>query len=58
MDVTIHELNIKYQAEAMPQSFVINESAQNWEIWHKQFGHISYSMLKEMLDNNLVRDLM
>jgi hypothetical protein len=36
------------------QCFVVNDPVQNWETWHKRFGHISYSGLQQMLDNNLV----
>ena len=54
MEVSIREPNIKYQVEAIPQSFVIKEAAQNWATWHKRFGHIGYGALQEMLDNNLI----
>jgi hypothetical protein len=37
-----------------PQTFMSNEPSQNWETWHNQFGHISYSGLQKLLDLNLV----
>ena len=39
---------------ATPQCFVAHEPAQSWEMWHKQFGHISYSGLQQLLDKKLV----
>ena len=54
MEVTLRKPDIKFKNEANPQCFVINETAQSWETWHKRFGHIGYSSLQEMLDKNLV----
>ena len=42
------------KARVIPSSFVTQEPAQSWEIWHKIFGHISYSGLQQVLDKNLV----
>jgi len=36
------------------QTFVTNEMAQSWEIWHRRFGHIGYSGLQNMVTKNLV----
>ena len=38
-----------------PHIFSLNGPVQNWETWHKRFGHTSYSRLQYMLDNNLVQ---
>jgi hypothetical protein len=54
MEVAINKPNATFANEVNPQSFVINEPAQNWETWHKRFGHIGYSGLRYMLDKNLV----
>ena len=55
MNVNIREPGAKTTKEEIPQSFVINEPSQNWETWHKRFGHIGYSGLQYMLDKNLVK---
>jgi len=56
MKVAVCELNTKppKMTTVTPQTFLAAEPAQSWEIWHKQFGHTSYSRLQHMLDNNLV----
>ena len=35
-------------------SLSASEPTQSWEIWHRQFGHISYDSLKKLYKNNLV----
>jgi GAG-pre-integrase domain len=42
------------QVKLVPQTLFIHELAQSWEIWHKKFGHVSYSVLRKLLDHNLV----
>jgi GAG-pre-integrase domain len=37
-----------------PQTFVAAEPAQSWETWHRRYGHVSYSGLQKLLNNNLV----
>jgi gag-polypeptide of LTR copia-type/Integrase core domain/GAG-pre-integrase domain len=37
-----------------PHIFSLNGTTQNWETWHRRFGHTSYSRLQYMLDNDLV----
>jgi len=55
MEVATCAPGAKFIKEEMnPQSFIVCEPAQSWEIWHKRFGHIGYSGLQHMLDNNLV----
>src|ERR1700676_4201279 len=39
------------------QTFAGMESAQSWETWHKRYGHIGYSGLQKLLDNNMVEGL-
>ena len=39
------------------QTFAGMESAQNWETWHKHYGHIGYSGIQKLLDNNMVEGL-
>jgi len=31
--------------------------SQTWETWHQQFGHVGYSGIKKLLDNQLVNGL-
>ena len=54
MKVNIREPDMKSINEEIPQTFIVNEPTQNWETWHKRFGHIGYSGLQYMLDKNLV----
>src|ERR1700678_4391783 len=56
MMVTTHKPDITStkRVETQNKSFVIHEPVQSWETWHKRFGHISYSGLQHILDNNLV----
>jgi hypothetical protein len=56
MKVAIREPNTKphKNTTVTPQTFLAAEPAQNWETWHKRFGHTSYGRLQHMLDNNLV----
>ena len=56
MMVTTHKPDITStkRVKTQNQSFVIHEPVQSWETWHKRFGHISYSGLQHILDNNLV----
>ena len=56
MKVAIRKPNTIIPKEMIttPQCFVVHEPAQSWETWHKRFGHIGYSGLQHMLDNNLV----
>jgi hypothetical protein len=37
-----------------PKTFAGNEPSLSWETWHRRFGHISYSGLQKLLDNNMV----
>ena len=43
---------------AIPQIFSVTEPAQNWETWHKRFGHTSYHRLQLVLDKTLSTALM
>ena len=54
MEVTICKPDKNFLNEVTPQSFVVNEPSQNWETWHKRYGHIGYSGLQHLLDQNLV----
>jgi len=37
-----------------PQTFVTEEPAQGWVTWHRRLGHMGYTTLQRMLDNDLV----
>ena len=39
------------------ETYVANSSAPNWETWHKRFGHVGYSGLQKLLENELVEGL-
>ena len=54
MEVTICKPEINFPDEVISQSFVVNEPSQDWETWHKRFGHIGYTGLQYILDHNLV----
>src|SRR5215471_14921111 len=36
------------------QTFFAGSNAQDWETWHKWFGHVGYSGLQKLLRNNMV----
>jgi hypothetical protein len=37
-----------------PQTFLSEETAIDWETWHRRFGHVGYSGLQKLLDHNMV----
>jgi hypothetical protein len=49
---TIGSSSKKYST--MPQTFLGEEPAIDWETWHQRFRHIGYSGLQKLLDNNMV----
>jgi len=61
LDNFLYGMNVKIKmpslASESSQSFAGMESAQNWETWHKRYGHIGYSGLQKLLDNNMVKGL-
>jgi hypothetical protein len=54
-------MNVKIKmpslASESSQSFAGTNSAQNWETWHKCYGHIGYLGLQKLLDNDMVEGL-
>ena len=38
-------------------TYQTTEPVQNWETWHKHYGHISYSGLQKLLDKYMVEGL-
>src|SRR6266853_1834365 len=44
-------------ASESSQTFAGTENAQSWETWHKRYGHIGYSGLQKLLDNDMVEGL-
>ena len=36
------------------QTYQATEQTQNWETWHKRYGHISYTGLQKLIDRNMV----
>ena len=58
MQVKAHE-HVKGKHETHPaqyryQMFLSEEPMQSWEVWHKRFGHVSYSGLQTLLEKGLV----
>ena len=37
-----------------PQTFAIMEPMQNWEMWHRHFGHVSYTRLQNFYNKKIV----
>jgi len=37
-----------------PQTNIATKQGLSWQTWHHRFGHIGYSGLQQMLDENLV----
>ena len=56
MKVSIQKPGATYtkNTTCTPQTFQASEPTQSWELWHKRFGHISYSSLQKLLDLKLV----
>jgi len=52
------KVRVRIMKESAPimgaQTLVVAESSESWETWHKCFGHVSYSGLKHLWENNLV----
>ena len=46
-----HETHL---AQYRYQTFLSEEPTQSWEVWHKRFGHVSYSGLQTLLEKGLV----
>ena len=36
------------------ETFVLMEPTKSWEVWHRQYGHISYNNLQKLYDLKLV----
>lgn len=49
--------NKNHQKDEIFHSFISNEEAQDWETWHKQYGHIGYSGLQKLIDLKMVDSL-
>ena len=49
MDVSV------YKSPKWPdETFNGQETTLDWETWHRRFGHVGYSGLQKLLDNNMV----
>jgi len=57
----LYGMNVTRRSSSMAiessQTFEGTENAQSWETWHKRYGHIGYSGLQKILDNNMVEGL-
>ena len=50
----IYPRRTQVRSRETPQTFVTEEPAQCWETWHRRLGHMGYTTLQRMLDNDLV----
>jgi Pol polyprotein/gag-pre-integrase-like protein len=50
------ENNIKTSSQHL-QAYTMTESTQNWETWHKRYGHVGYTGLQKLLDHKMVNGL-
>jgi len=64
MNANLYQMNVKVLKPDQPcdtsiktYAYTTHKSPQSWEIWHRQFGHISYEGLKYLLDKELVDGL-
>jgi len=57
----LYGMNVRVKSPTLTsessQTFICTDSAQSWETWHKRYGHIGYSGLQKLLDNNMVEGL-
>jgi hypothetical protein len=56
MDMTVRKATSKPTKDytVSPQTFMSKQPALSWETWHQRFGHISYTGLQKLLDNEMV----
>ena len=57
----LYRLNLKtqmpnkiYRKNDIYHTFISTEQIQNWETWHRRFGHIGYSGLQKLIDLKMV----
>lgn len=56
MRVTVKK-NIPVDTPKNGRVFQANDTSQNWETWHKRFGHVSYSGLRRLYQEKMVNGL-
>ena len=57
IDNNLYRLNLKtrsHQRDEVFHSFISNDDIQDWETWHKRYGHIGYSGLQKLIDLKMV----
>ena len=50
-------LSKNHQNDEIFHSFISNEEIQDWETWHRRYGHIGYSGLQKLIDLKMVDGL-
>ena len=45
---------LPHAATNNPETFAITEPMQNWETWHRRFGHVSYTGLQNLYNKKIV----
>jgi GAG-pre-integrase domain len=53
MDVKLH-IETEINVPSTSCTFTSTQMSQNWETWHKRFGHVGYGGLQKLLDKGLV----
>ena len=55
----LYKLTFKYipRTAHSDHAFSAASPSQSWETWHQHFGHVGYSGIKKLLDNQLVDGL-
>jgi len=55
----LYKLTFKHAPRTTHSDCVFNAASplQTWATWHKRFGHVGYSSIKKLLDNQLVDGL-
>ena len=51
IDNNLYQLKLKtWSHQKVFHSFISNDKIQDWETWHKRYGHINYSGLQKLID--------
>jgi len=55
----LYKMMFKHTPETAHSDCTFNAASpsQTWETWHRRFGHVGYSGIKKLLDNQLVNSL-
>jgi len=55
----LYKVTFKHAPETAHSDYAFSAASpsQTWETWHRRFGHVGYSGIKKLLDNQLVDGL-